>query len=172
MTIFDTSLENALGVINSLKQEKTIFYGFNIVNNEDALVQSGTGYRTMAVVDSAIGSSGNTLTAGNLIKREANSMSFIVPSFFKSIFIIATLNLDSGTSNTYNRVMLDYGTGSSREISRTAQTSVDRRHQNVLIGSYAGITPYGEDTKEIKLRIETYGEQKYFGANVLIGCVI
>lgn len=172
MAIFDTNLENALGIINSLKQEKPVFYGFNIVNNENALVQSGTGYRTMAVVDSAIGSSGNTLPAGDLIKREANSMSFIVPSFFKSIFIIAALNIESGTSNTYNRIMLDYGAGSSREIARAAQTNVDRRHQNLLIGSYGGITPYSDETREIKIRIETYGEQRYFGANVLIGCVI
>lgn len=172
MDLMDNKLTEALGIIESLKGGNLVLYGFNVVNNEAALVQSGEGYRTMAVVDSALGSSGVTLSAGDLIKREANSMSFIVPSFYRALFIVATLNLNSGTPNTYNRIMLDYGAGSSREIARTAQTTVDRRHQNVLIGTYAGITPYREATKEIKLRIETYGTQSYFGANVLIGCVV
>lgn len=172
MDLMDSKLTEALGIIESLKGGNLVLYGFNVVNNEAALVQSGEGYRTMAVVDSALGSSGFTLSAGDLIKREANSMSFIVPSFYRALFIVATLNLNSGTPNTYNRIMLDYGAGSSREIARTAQTTVDRRHQNVLIGTYAGITPYREATKEIKLRIETYGDQSYFGANVLIGCVV
>ena len=29
MAILDTNLENALGVMESLKKEKTVFYGFN-----------------------------------------------------------------------------------------------------------------------------------------------
>ena len=40
MAILDTNLENALGVINSLKNEKIVFYGFNVDNNEPVLVQS------------------------------------------------------------------------------------------------------------------------------------
>ena len=72
MAILDYGLENALGVIDSLKKENVVFYGFNVDNNSNVLTQTGDGYRTMQVVDSAIDSSVTELTAGNLIYREAN----------------------------------------------------------------------------------------------------
>lgn len=171
MAILDYGLENALGVIDSLKKENVVFYGFNVDNNSNVLAQTGEGYRTMQVVDSAIDSSVTELTAGNLIYREANKMSFVVPSFYRAVFMVAQLNLDSGNANIYNRVILEYGAGQTREIARAAQTSVDRRCQQILIASYPGITPYGEATKTVKLSIDTYGNQQYFGANVVIACI-
>lgn len=173
MAILDTNLENALGVIESLKNEKIVFYGFNVDNNEPVLVQSaGSGYRTMEVVDSAFDSSVTECTAGDLIKREANKMSFVLPAFFRAVFIVAQLNINSSADPIYNRVMLEYGNNESKEIARAAQTAADHRGQQILIASYAGLAPGSDATSTNKLTIETYGSQSYFGANVVIGCII
>jgi len=168
----DSSIGAALSVITGMKNSGIVLYGCNIVNNEDALVQTGSGYRTLAVVDSALSSASfSELTCGDVITRTPNTLSFNIPLFFRGVFIVAQLNHESGNSNIYNRVMLEYGEDSSKEIARAALTSSDRRCQSVLIGSYSGLAPSSESYTN-KLTIQTYGTQQYFGANVVIGILL
>ena len=172
MELFDSSIGAVIGAINGMKGNGLVLYGFNIINDSTALVQTGSSYRTLAVVDSALTSTNHSeTTCGDIITRIPNTLSFNIPLFFKCVFIIAQLNHESGSDSIYNRIMLEYGNGASKEIARSALSSSNRRCQGVLIGSYSGLAPSNESQTN-KLTIQTYGDQQYFGANVVIGVIL
>ena len=154
--------------------KKTVFYGFNVINDNNALIQAGSGYRTMAIVDSAL-TSGNSseLTAGSIIYREPNLMSFVIPQNYRSVFAIVKAVTESGVANKYMRLMIGYGENGNteKEIGRSAQTNADARTEMTLLGSYAGLVA-DRDEYVHKIKVQTYGEMRYNSINILIGVTL
>lgn len=152
------------------------FYYFSVINNESCLVQSqDSGYYPMEVVDSAL-TSGNSriFDNGGKVIREENKLSFILPKFYKSAFIIVNLNSNAagaGVTNWYNRIMFEYGTNTPIELARNAisGTGLDHRRTDTMIAFQGGRWPVDDSDGLHKFVIQSYGEQSYFGCNVLIG---
>lgn len=160
--------------LQNFYEKKTVFYGFNIVNDENALVQTGSGYRTMEVVDSALNSSNHSeLGCGDIVRREANKLSFIIPQNYTAVFAIVHAVTKSGVANKYMRLMIGYGENGEtlKEISRTNETGADYTTEMFLLGSYAGLVA-DSDTLKHKIVVETYGSQAYTSVNVLIGLIL
>lgn len=160
-------------ILKDFYNPRIAFYGFNVINDATALVQTGSGYRTMEVVDSALTSSNSSeLGAGNIIVREENLMSFIIPQNFTAVFAIVKAVTEAGTATKYMRLMLGYGAGgnTTKEIARSAETGADHMTEMTLVGSYSGII--ADETATHKILVETYGSQSYSSINILIGVVL
>ena len=160
-------------ILKDFYNPRVVFYGFNVINDASALVQTGSGYRTMKVVDSALTSSNSSeMGAGDIIVREENLMSFIIPQNFTAVFAIVKAVTEAGTSAKYMRLMLGYGPGgnTTKEIARSAETGADYRTEMTLVGSYSGIVASAADTH--KILVETHDAQEYSSINILIGVVL
>ncbi len=155
--------------------QDAVFYGFNVINDSAALAQTGTGYRTMEVVDAEL-STGYyfELGCGDIIKREPNKMSFVIPQNYRSVFaIVKAVTESSGDTSKYMRLMLGYGENGEtlREIGRSAVNQADHRVEMTLLGSYPAIVAK-DDNSQHKIIVQTYGNQQYNSINILIGVVL
>ena len=167
---FDSVLQNAAEVIEGVKPNDFVVYGLNLFTAETVLVQpEGSGYRDIVTVDSAMnGGNFSEMPCGAVITREPNKLVFDLPPFWRNLFVVAQLSHESGNEVIYNRLILEYGLGLTREIGRASLTDSDRRCQSTLVASYGGLAP-SNSMRQNKLHIETYDNQQYFGANIVIG---
>lgn len=167
------ALDSAGLAVSGILPNELMLYGFAVINDSAVLGhQSGSSYYDMQVVDSALTSSNSkVMSCGAAITREANLLTFNLPQFFRSAFIIASLNYEGGVASRYNRIMLEYGTNHDRvEIARAALTGAESRGQSVLIGCYPGFNSQTPTTN--RFVIQTYGTQQYICANVLVGVIV
>lgn len=166
----DSALLEAQNFISGVKPNDLAVYALNIFTAEQVFAsQPGSGYRDIVTDDSLLTSTNySEMPCGEIVRRESGLLVFDLPPFWRSMFFVAQLNVESGSSNTYVKAELEYGLGETREIGRSAQTSVDRRHQAVLVGGYGGLAP-ADELRQNKLHIKTYGTQTYFGCNIIIG---
>lgn len=171
---YNSVLDSAALAGLSIIPNNLVLYGFNIANNDSALVQSGgSSYFDMQVVDSGIDNTKvSEMSCGSVIKRLPNLLTFELPLFYRSAFIIAKLDFTTGVDTRYNRLLLEYGTEPSRkEISRVSLNTANRRDQAILMGSYIGLTP-SDENRHHKFVIQSFGNQQYHSVNVLIGVII